>query len=158
MIRIRLAKDTDYAAIARMHRSTIRVVNAKDYPTKTIRAWSGMAKASRLRSSASRAKRWVATNNGQIVGFCDHYLNTCSVRALYVHKSYQGKGVGAKLLATVEASLKRSGCKIMKIESTITARPFYASQGYKTIRRKQTSFREMSTIKIPVYVMRKSVR
>lgn len=154
MIRIRLAKDTDYIAIARMHRSTIRSVNAKDYPARTIRAWSGMAKVARLRASAPKAKRWVAVENGKVVGFCDHF-GTCSVRALYVHKKHQGKGIGAKLLKVVEASLKRSGCKAITIESTITAQPFYAKQGYKTIRRKQTWFRKMPNIKIPVYQMRK---
>ena len=66
-MRIRLAKDEDYAAIARLHRQTIRNVNCKDYSEDQIYAWSVRTNAGRFRNSATKGKRWVAIEDGKIV-------------------------------------------------------------------------------------------
>ena len=44
-MRIRLARDEDYAAIARLHRQTIRNVNSKDYTEDQINTWSARTNA-----------------------------------------------------------------------------------------------------------------
>jgi len=44
-MRIRLARDEDYAAIARLHRQTIRNINPKDYSEEIIYLWSGRTNA-----------------------------------------------------------------------------------------------------------------
>ncbi|PIZ95991.1 MAG: hypothetical protein COX80_02660, partial [Candidatus Magasanikbacteria bacterium CG_4_10_14_0_2_um_filter_33_14] len=104
-MKIRLARDEDYAAVARLHRQTIRQVNAKDYNKEKIKAWSGRTSAERFRSSANICKRWVALDNEKIIGFADHPLDKCVLWGLYIHKDYVGKGVGKKLLNVIEKSL-----------------------------------------------------
>lgn len=95
-MKTRLARDEDYAEIARLRRQTIRNVNAKDY----------------LR-----------------------------------------KGIGSRLLEVAEDSLEKQGCKIIHIESTITAKDFYEKNGYKVI--KKTAYREDNA---PIYEMRKTLK
>jgi len=131
---IRLAKDKDCAEIARLHRATIRHINSKDYPKKIIEAWSGRTNAKRFRDSLSKCKRWVAVENGKIAGFVDHGRSD-ELWGLYVHRDYIGKGLGSKLLKIAEDSLKKQGAKTIKIESTITARPFYEKHGYKFVKK-----------------------
>ena len=147
---VRPARDGDYAAIARLRRQTIRHVNARDYADDVIRRWAAKESADTLRASADRCRRWVAVERGRMVGFCEHELNGMLSR-LYVHKDHLRKGIGSRLLAVAEASLKALGFAEVTLEATVTARNFYAANGYKLIRRAshQCDRRE------PVYRMRK---
>lgn len=153
-MKIRLAQDKDYAGIARLHRNTIRHINAKDYPEDVISIWSKRTKASRFRNSASKVKRWVAVEKGKIVGFCDHDFK-CELSGLYIHKDFQGKGLGGKLLKIAEKSMKKLGCKKIKIMSTISAKTFYQKNDYKVIKK---DFHPIENKKIRVFSMNKSVK
>lgn len=133
-MKIRLAKDEDYVAIARLFRQTIRNVNSKDYTEEQIRAWLSRINTNRFRNSADKCKRWVAVEDDKVVGFCDHGLNG-EFWGLYIHKDYIGKGVGSRLIKTAEDSLKKLGFKECSLKATITAKEFYKKQGYKVIKK-----------------------
>jgi hypothetical protein len=60
VVLVRLARDEDCAAIARLRRQTIRYVNARDYPADLIRRWATKENARTLRASSAGCKRWVA--------------------------------------------------------------------------------------------------
>ncbi len=152
-MKIRLAKDEDYSGIARLHRSTIRHINSKDYPEDVIRVWSARAKAERYRKSADKLKRWVAVEKGSVVGFCDHDSG-CEITGLYVHKDCIGMGIGSGLLKEAEESLRKQGCKLIVIKSTITAQNFYENHGYKT---GKGGFHDMDGKKIKFFIMRKTL-
>ena len=153
-MKIRLIRDEDYVACARMHRQTIRNVNSKDYPEDVIRVWSGRNKLKRMRSSAPNVKRWVAIEDNKIIGFVDHHILRCDILGLYVHKDYMGRGVGSRLLKTAEASLKKRGCKKIEIESSVTAKPFYQKSEYKVIKK---SMHEFMGTKARVFIMTKNI-
>lgn len=152
-MRIRLVKDDDYAAIARLHRQTIRSVNSKDYPEDMIQVWSARTNAQRFRSNSDTCKRWVAVDNNKIVGFCEHGLNG-EFWGLYVHKDYIGKGIGSRLLKTAEKSLQKNGCKKVTIQSTLTAKNFYEKHGYKVIKK---DFHLIKDKKLPIFIMTKKL-
>ena len=152
-MRIRLARKEDAAALARLHRATIRNVNSKDYPEDIINVWSGRSSAKKFRDSVDRCKRWVALDGEKIIGFCDHSFE-CELWGLYIHKDYVGKGVGSRLLSCAEKSLKKMGCKKVNIESTISAKKFYQKHGYDVLRK---SFKLMDKVKVPIYIMRKDL-
>ena len=153
-MKIRLARDEDYATLARLHRQTIRQVNAKDYNKEQIKAWSGRTSAERFRSSANICKRWVALDNEKVIGFADHPLDKCVLWGLYIHKDYVGKGVGKKLLNVIEKSLFKQGCTNIKIESTVTAKKFYQKQGYEI---KKKSFHMFENQKVETYILSKKI-
>lgn len=152
-MQIRLARDEDYAAIARLHRQTIRQVNAKDYSPAQIRAWSARPSAKRLRKSAAEYKRWVATVNGKVVGYADHDYEG-NFAGLYMHKDYMGQGIGSRLLKTTEDSMKKMGFKTSKLTATITAKEFYKKQGYKVLAK---SLHAMGDQLLEVYLMTKTL-
>ena len=133
-MRIRLARDEDYAAIARLHRQTIRNINSKDYTKDQINAWSARTNAQRFRSNANKCKRWVAVQDNKVVGFCDHSLDG-EFWGLYVHKDFIGKGIGSRLLKVAEDSLKKMGFKKVHLKATVTAKEFYKRNGYKVIKK-----------------------
>ena len=147
---IRPVRDGDYAAIARLRRQTIRHVNAPDYPAAVIRRWSAKENAATLRASAGGYRRWIAVERGRIVGFCEHDLRGMLSR-LYVHKDHLREGIGSRLLAAAEASLKTLGFSEAMLEATVTARDFYVANGYKLIRRAI----HQRDRRAPIYHMRK---
>ncbi len=152
-MRIRLARDGDYVAIARLHRQTIRNVNSKDYTGDQIYAWSARTNAERFRSNAYKCKRWVAIEDDKIVGFCDHGFN-CELWGLYIHKNYIGKGIGSRLLKVAEDSLKKHGCKRVTLKGTVTAKEFYKKQGYKVIKK---DLHPVNDKKLEIFVMAKTI-
>ena len=50
---------------------------------------------------------------------------------MYVHKDHLRRGVGSRLLKVAEDSLKKRGCQEVRLEATLTARDFYAKNGYQ---------------------------
>ncbi|HKP26832.1 MAG TPA: GNAT family N-acetyltransferase [Dongiaceae bacterium] len=149
---IRRARDEDCAAIARLRRQTIRHVNASDYSDDVIRRWSAQETAQTLRASADRCKRWVALDHGKIVGFCEHNFDG-EISRIYVHKDHLRKGIGSRLLATAEVSLEKLNCHVACLESTVTAKGFYAARGYKVVERAVHGGNKSE----PVYKMRKKL-
>ena len=131
---IRPVRDTDYAAIARLRRQTIGHANARDYPDAVIQHWSAKQSAATLRASGGRHRRWVAVERGRIVGLGEHDLHGTLSR-LYVHKDRLRESIGTRLLTAAEDSLRARGFACVTLESTVTAKPFYAANGYKLTRR-----------------------
>lgn len=150
---IRLVKDKDYDAIANLHKDTIQHINSIDYPEDVISVWVERTSPSRYRNSAKKVKRWVAIEDKKIVGFCDHDFK-CDIGGLYVHKDFQGKGAGKKLLETAELSMKKLGCKKITITATLTAKTFYENRGYKVIKK---NLHQIEDKKIDVFKMTKKI-
>ncbi len=152
-MRIRLARDEDYATIARLHRQTIRNINSKDYTEDQISAWSARTNAQRFRSNANKCKRWVAIQDNKVVGFCDHSLDG-EFWGLYVHKDFIGKGIGSRLLKVAEDSLKKMGFKKVHLKATVTAKEFYKKHGYKVIKK---DLHLVGNKKLRIFVMTKTL-
>jgi GNAT superfamily N-acetyltransferase len=109
-------------------------MSMRNYPDGVIRRWSAKENAEPLCAGAEGCRRWVAVEHGRIIGFCEHDLHGALSR-LYVHKDHLRKGVGSRLLAVAEASLKAFGIAEVTLEATVPAKEFYAANGYKLIRR-----------------------
>lgn len=146
-------RNSDAKEVARLHRSTIRSVNKNDYPKKHIEVWSGRTSAKKFRESAKETKRFVAIENGKIVGFADYRKN--ELRGLYVHKGHIKKGVGKRLLKRLEKHAYENGIRTMKCISTITGHKFYEKCGYKTVKKAKYTMQDQ---KLNVYEMKKRLK
>jgi putative acetyltransferase len=149
---IRRARDEDYVEMAALRRSTIRSVNANDYPEHVIASWSATTDAEDLLESSSRCLRWVARDRNMIVGFCEH-TRKCEISRLYVHKDHLRRGVGSSLLNVAEESLRRRGCVQVRVESTVTAKAFYEVHGYEVNERASWD----GDASVPVYIMSRRI-
>lgn len=110
-------------------------MNREDYSAEEIAAWSGRATARRVRNSHKLAIRLVAIEKGRIVGFVDiSRAHPEKLWGLYVHRDFIGKGVGSRLLKKIEEVAKRKGVKKFVTSSTVTAKPFYKSKGFKVLK------------------------
>jgi len=151
---IRKFRASDAIAVSRMHRETIRKINNKDYSKRQIEVWSGRTTAKKFVDSMKYRLRFVAIDNGKIIGFGD-FAKDGKFNALYVHNKYIRKGVGEKLLKKMEREALKMGFKKFTVNSSLTAKYFYKSQGYKVIRK--TIFRRPG-LNLEVYKMEKRLR
>ena len=133
-MRIRKFRLEDSVEVARLHRNTIRFVNSKNYSKKTIDVWSGNTSAKKFRDSMKRFYRYVAVIKNRIVGFSD-FTQDGELSGFYVHKDFQGMGVGKVLIAKIETEATKQGIEELRVNSSITAKEFYESQGYKILKK-----------------------
>ncbi len=134
-MRIRAFHPDDAEALLALFRETIRRVNARDYSPEQIRAW-----ASDEIDAASWADRFdgrfvaVAETepNGRVVGFAE--LETDGhIDRFFVSADHQRLGVGRALLGAIVEEARRRGVGRLFTEASITARPFFESQGFAVL-------------------------
>jgi GNAT superfamily N-acetyltransferase len=130
-VEIRRATAGDAEAVYEIVLRALRETNARDYPASVIdRLVLTIPEA-----VASKLEEWhayVAVVDGQTVGTGS--LSGITVRAVFVHPDYQGRGIGTKLMDAVENAANAQSESILAVQSSITAQPFYAKRGFKVVR------------------------
>lgn len=83
---------------------------------------------------AGRVKGWVCEHDGQVVGFCSGDCATGEVLVLAVLPTFEGKGIGRRLLAEVVDELRALGHRrpwlAAAADPAIRAHGFYRALGW----------------------------
>ena len=130
MVQVRAFQPGDAPTLLALFRDTIRRVNVRDYAPEQIRAW-----ASDEINAAEWAARFagrfvgVAEFGGRVVGFAELEADG-HIDRFYVSADHQRRGVGRALLEAILAEARRAGVRRLFTEASITARPFFESQGF----------------------------
>lgn len=74
----------------------------------------------------------VAEVADQLIGFTE-LESDGHIDRFYVSADHQGVGVGKALLAAIVAEARRTDVSRLYAEASITARPFFASQGFAVV-------------------------
>lgn len=132
-ITLRPYEPADAPALLALFRDAIRRVNSRDYNPEQIAAWASndinpIAWAGRF------ANRYaiVAEINGALAGFTEIEPDG-HIDRFYVSADHQRLGVGKTLLEALVLEARRTGASRLYSEVSITARPFFASQGFTVI-------------------------
>jgi len=150
-IEIRQATLEDLPEITSIFRDTIRSVNSKHYSDKQIQVWS---------SGANDIEKWeeriknlyflVAEVKNQIVGFAyldkGYYLD-----GMFVHKDYQRRTIGSKLLRIIESRVSVNGFEIIKSDVSISALDFFDSHFYEVEKKQKKNFKGLAFENYIVY-------
>ncbi|MBF2063428.1 MAG: GNAT family N-acetyltransferase [Calothrix sp. C42_A2020_038] len=153
---IRLARPEDAEQMHDVHVNAVRQLCTADYTIEQIEAWVGYLDPETRRqyilNGAEDEILFVADRNGIIVGFSCFDMNG-EISAIYVHPHYTRRRVGQQLLKAVETKALGYNYKKLEVSASITAIPFYQTQGYKLI--EYSSHTLLSGVKIPCAVMEK---
>jgi ribosomal protein S18 acetylase RimI-like enzyme len=109
----------------------LRKTNARDYPSSVIDRLV-LTLPNKVASNLETWCAFVAIVNGRVVGTGS--LNGQTVSSVYVHPDYQGLGIATKLMDAVESAANAQSQGTLSVQSSVTAKPFYAKRGFKIVR------------------------
>lgn len=149
MIIIQEFQKSDLPHINQLFYETVHAIS-KDYSPEHLQAWAPK------NYSLDRIEKnicYVAKINNMLVGFAD-LTHQGKVDHLYAHKDFQGQKIGSALLKKLEEKAKKLNFKEITTESSITAKPFFESQGFSVIQKKEKEHRNMIFV---TYLMNKTI-
>ena len=136
-MKIRLFKPEDTEQIARLFHKTVRQINIQDYSSKQVTAWSPENIYFRnWREICSNRFTYVAEENSQIIGFGELESNG-HLDCFYVHYQHQRRGVGRQIYQAIETKARELDLSCLFTQASITAQPFFISQGFRVIASQQ---------------------
>ena len=124
---IRYSREWD-GKIAALFRDTIARTCSKDYTEGEVRAWISSSFSEAFSARWADSYTLLAVDGDALLGFGN--ADGSYIDCLYVDYSHQGKGIGGKLLAALEAHAEPP----YSVYASITALPFFASKGYRAVR------------------------
>lgn len=142
---------SDCKPITELFYHTVHTINARDYTRQQLAAWAtGNVDLEEWNQSFLAHNTIVAVKDSIIVGFGDIDASGYLDR-LYVHKDYQGQGIGGAICDKLEG-----GVEVNRIitYASITAKSFFVHRGYEIIKEQQVI---RKGICLTNYVMRKSM-
>lgn len=139
-IAVRHYRDDDGADLLKLFRETVRRVNVRDYSPSQVAAWASdeidtAVWAARFQGRVALVAEWAGT----IVGFADLQPDHPTAGAAYLDRffvsaDHQRMGIGRVLLVAIVAEAQSRLQSSIHLASSITAKPFFESQGFLTVR------------------------
>ena len=129
--------------------NTVHNVNAKDYTKEQLDVWAtGKVDLEKWNESLQEHFSIVAVDDEIIVGFGD-IDKTGYLDRLFVHASYQRKGIATAICNQLEQTVQGD----ITTHTSITAKPFFEKRGYKIVKEQQV---ERQGIFLTNFCMKKS--
>lgn len=125
----------DAEQVSRLIIRTLREINIKDYPAEYIEQTVSEMKPEDIERRASWTHFYVALDENRIIG-CGAIgpywgkEDESSFFTIFVLPEYQGRGVGRRIIETLEADELFQRAKRVEIPASITACDFYRKFGY----------------------------
>lgn len=135
---IRKFLDKDAKEISALIVTTLRTTNIKDYSSEYIENDVKAFQPQNIIERASWTHFYVVCDNDKIVGCgaIGPYWNKkdeSSLFNIFVLPQYQRRGIGRKIIETLEQDEYFLRAKRIEIPASITATPFYIKMGYDYI-------------------------
>lgn len=131
---IRPYQTSDKEILADLFYTTIHSINIKNYTKEQVDAWAtGHLDLEKWNQSFLDHYSLVAIEDDCVVGFGD-IDETGYLERLFVHKDYQGQGIATALCDQLE---KAASVNEIRVEASITARPFFEKRGYQVTQEQQ---------------------
>ena len=135
MITARRFKNADAAEVSALIAKTLRTTNIKDYSLEYIEKDVAQFSPEKVIEWAGWTHFYVFCDERRIVGCgaIGSYWGSeteSSLFNIFVLPEYQGKGVGRKIIETLEADEYALRAKRIEIPASITACAFYRKLGY----------------------------
>ena len=132
---IRRFKNEDSVELADVIAKTLRTTNIKDYSVDYIENDISFLTAEKLIERSNWTNLYVVCEDNSIIGCgaIGSYWgkeDESSLFTIFVLPEYQGKGIGRKIIETLEQDNYFLRAKRIEIPSSITAVEFYRKMGY----------------------------
>jgi putative acetyltransferase len=137
---IRGASPDDARGILEAHRAAVFGTARVAYPAEIVEAWAAVVVPDTVRELALRiATRAelvvVADAAGAIAGFGSIAPDTSELLAVYVAPDFGGRGIGSRIVASLEDLARRQQIRQLSLDASLNAEAFYLKHGYVVIGR-----------------------
>lgn len=130
-MKIRKYKSDDYKEVVELFHNTIHSICSGDYNKNQLDAWAPTPiDYQKWKDRLNKSKPILATTEDRIIGFAE--IENGHIDCFYVHRDYQGQGVGTFLLNELVAISKNTGK--LQAEVSITAKPFFLNHGFEVVK------------------------
>ena len=145
----RLFQPQDAPQIAQLFHNTVRTINLQDYSLNQVKAWAPddlyfrdwiKVCTSRVTYVAANVSENGDQKQGIIIGFAELEIDG-HIDCFYMHKDYQGCGVGKSLYQAIESHALKLNCDRLYTEASITAKVFFQNQGFRIEQEQQVAVR-----------------
>ena len=133
-IKIRKFRREDAAEVCNLVRETFLKFVAPSFSKKGVRKYLASLTPETFVGMAKGSLKYVAVEEGKIVGVVFGNYKNGSIGLLFVRKDMVRKGIGRLLLNKIEKEMKKKGVKAIKLNASLYAVPFYEKMGYKKSR------------------------
>jgi putative acetyltransferase len=144
-MRIRIYEIADTKEIMKLFYDTIHEVNIHDYTEEQVAAWAPANMDIEVWIKSLGSKFTYVAEEDKIIGFGELEANG-HIDRFYCHKDFQRKGVGKKILEQIELKAHSLGVEKLFTEASITAKPFFESQGFIVIKKQEVERRGQKLI------------
>ena len=129
-IHIRQSKPEDLPEILQLQADSLRTLSS--YNSTQIESLVRSQKISKFQFSETI---FVAEYENKIVGFT-YFISLWdfSLGGMFVHPSFMRRGIGTKLLNTIEQIAIEKKFRVIKVTSSLPSVDFYKANGYEVIR------------------------
>ena len=132
---IRTFRNSDAQAVSEMIAKTLRISNVKDYPAEMMEECVKSQSPENIIQRSGWTHFYVVEDGEAIIG-CGAIgpywgkEDESSLFTIFVRPDMQGKGIGRKIMETLEQDEFFLRAKRVEIPSSITGMPFYKKFGY----------------------------
>ena len=120
--------NADAPAVSALIIADLKQINSKYYPEHVIKRMVGLYTPKRIIQTAQSQLVLVAEMFDEIVGTATISQNFFG--SVFTRPDLHGKGVGTKLMDTLERLTKQNGMTEVKLHASINAVKFYEKRGY----------------------------
>ena len=134
-MKIRRFEEKDAKKVSELIIETLRKTNIKDYSTDSIENHINNFHPENVLKRASWTHFYVSEEKGNIIG-CGaiapywNKIDESSLFTIFISPEYQGKGIGRKIIETLEKDEYFLRAKRIEVPASITAVQFYKKMGY----------------------------
>ena len=134
-MKIRRFEKKDAKKVSKLIVETLRKTNIKDYSADSIENYVNNFQPENVLKRASWTHFYVAEEKGNIIGcgaiapYWDKF-DESSLFTIFILPEYQGKGIGRKIIETLEKDEYFLRAKRIEVPASITAVQFYKKMGY----------------------------
>lgn len=132
---IRRLEDGDAREVSALIARTLRTTNIRDYSPEYIEATVSALRPEDIVRRARWTHFYVACDGRRIVGcgaigpYFDRE-DESSLFTIFVLPEYQGRGIGRRIIETLERDAYFLRARRIEIPASVTAAPFYQRMGY----------------------------
>ena len=130
---IRQATVEDAAAIMVLHERSVRGLCSADYTPEQLDLWLGSITLEKHQKRLKLHKSFIAEIDSKTIGYVRWNPETNELCSIFVDPGFVRRGIGTKLMMTESRDALSYGVRVLWLDASLTAVPFYIADGWDIV-------------------------